>query len=61
MEWAAISPPEIEPASPVSPALQEDSLPSEPLGKPRLWPFMMTSVCISLTVTDVVAVDILSP
>ena len=26
--------PEIEPASPVSPALQADSLPSEPLGKP---------------------------
>ena len=40
MEWGAISSsrgspnPGIEPASPVSPALQTDSLPSEPSGKP---------------------------
>jgi len=27
--------PEIKPASPVTPALQADSLPSEPPGKPR--------------------------
>ena len=30
--------PEIEPASPVSPALQVDSLPAEPLGKPLSLP-----------------------
>ena len=29
--------PEIEPASPVSPALQAVSLPLEPLRKPRKW------------------------
>ena len=40
MEWIAISPPGdfpdpgIEPASPMAPALQVDSLPLEPLGKP---------------------------
>ena len=28
---------EIEPAPPVFPALQVDSLPAEPLGKPRKW------------------------
>ena len=28
--------PGMEPTSPVSPALQADSLPAEPLGKPRL-------------------------
>ena len=38
LEWAAIPPPGdlpgpgIEPATPVSPALQADSLPAEPLG-----------------------------
>ena len=40
LEWVACPPPGdrlnpgIEPASPVSPALQADSLPTEPSGKP---------------------------
>ena len=37
-----ISDPEIEPGSPVSPALQADSLPTEPTGKPQI----KQSVCV---------------
>ena len=40
-----ISDPEIEPGSPVSPALQADSLPTEPTGKPQI----KQSVCVLVT------------
>ena len=40
-----ISDPEIEPGSPVSPALQADSLPTEPTGKPQI----KRSVCVLVT------------
>ena len=52
LEWVAISSsrrsswPRIEPISPVSPALQADSLPAEPLGEPiyiYIWVYILCS------------------
>ena len=38
--------PGIEPASPVSPALQADSLPAEPLGKIYIHIYIHTHTCV---------------
>ena len=42
----------MEPASPVSPILQTDSLPTEPLGKPQFWVYLLV-----LSIQEIISAD----
>ena len=48
--------PGIEPMSPVSPALQEDSLPAEPLGKQAPLAYLLSTYKLNLFTVDFVGV-----